>query len=470
MKSTSLIPLVLLCSSLAGLTGCSQLTPSRAAPPLPQKFTLSLASSTPTSQAWSSFGDAGLSAWIKQVWAENSELSLGLARLDSAAIELRLVRAQQAVGINLEQAVERKKISKLDLGESESSNPSNRYASQFSLGYEIDLRGRLAASLRAGKAEQTASQFDLAALRLSLARQTAELWLSRAELQSNLESTQQTLQLRQQWRQAEQAKFRAGLSNWQTVQEQEYSILSANLLLSKQKEALQSIERSLCLLANAVPSECRLPAAKTLTNLTLPQFGNGLPAQLLQQRPDLAAAQARYDAARARIDEANAARWPSLSIAGVLGVNAASPAGLFKQGASNWSLMPQLSLPILDGGRREAEVEKSQAAAAQQYSQWHAAITRAVHEVENGSAAMLQSTVNYQSLQAQRAIQLQQLNNARAARHAGLAQGQAEWRSQLAVLQIEQDCLAAKREQLLASVNLLAALGGGWQRETGTTP
>ena len=226
------------------------------------------------------------------------------------------------------------------------------------MAYEIDLRGRLAASLRAGKAEQSANQFDLAALRLSLARQTAELWLSRAELQSNLESTQQTLQLRQHWRQAEQAKFKSGLSNWQTVQEQESNLLNASLLLSKQKEALQSVERSLCLLANAMPSNCRLPAAKTLSSLTLPQFGNGLPAQLLQQRPDLAAAQARYDAARARIDEANAARWPSLSIAGVLGVNAGNPAGLLKQGASNWSLMPQLSLPILDGGRREAEAEK----------------------------------------------------------------------------------------------------------------
>ena len=98
--------LVLLCS---GLAGCSTLTPPRAAPSFPAQFTLSLPSSTPTAEAWASFGDTALSAWIAQVWAENSELSLGLARLDSAAIELRLVRAQQAVGINLEQALERKK-------------------------------------------------------------------------------------------------------------------------------------------------------------------------------------------------------------------------------------------------------------------------------------------------------------------------------------------------------------------------
>lgn len=465
--------LVLRCASAAvmfTLAGCSQLTPPRAAPALPAQFSVSLPLSLPASmpasmpseQAWASFGDAGLGTWLTQVWAENTDLRLGLARLDSAAIDLRLVRAQQSSSVNIEQSAERRKISKLDAGDSESKNPSQRYVTQVSFGYEIDLRGRLAAMLKASEAEQAASRLDLLALRLSLARQTAELWLSRAELQANIETTQKTIQLRQHWQQAEKRKIQAGLSKGATLQEQDSALLTAHLLLNKQKQSLQSVERNLCLLANTLPSECRLPASKTLAALTLPQIGNGVPAQLLQQRPDLAAAQARYDAARSRIDEAKAARWPSLSIAGILGVNADSPAGLLRKGASNWSFMPQISLPLLDGGRREAEVEKNQSSAEQQYMQWHATITRAVHEVETSAADLLESQKNERALQALRAISLSQLENQRAARRAGLATAYSEWQSQLTLLQIEQESTAARHGQLLASVHLLAAVGGGW--------
>ncbi|WP_338848522.1 TolC family protein [Massilia sp. W12] len=457
--------LVLRCGSAAvlfSLAACSQLTPVRPAPALPAQFSVSLAAHQASAPRWSNFGDDGLRAWIAQVWAGNSELRLGLARLDSAAQDLRLVRAQQSASINLEQSAERRKNSALDQGESESKNPSSRYTSQISFGYEIDLRGRLAAARKASEAEQSANQHDLLALRLSLARQTAELWLSRAELQANIDNTRQTIALRQQLLQSEQRKRAAGMSKTEALQEHESALLTASLLLNKQEQGRQSVERNLCLLANLMPGECRLPAGKPLAALALPQLGNGVPAQLLQQRPDLAAAQARYDAARSRIDEAEAARWPSLSIAGVIGVNAAAPAGLLKKGANHWSLMPQFALPLFDGGRRQAELEKSKSAAEQHYLQWHAAITRAVHEVESGSASLLESRQNAHDLQAVHSIAARQLEKERQARKAGLGNAQSEWRSQLALLQVEQEVSAARHAQLLANVHLQAALGGAW--------
>ncbi len=458
--------LVLRCSSAAilfSLTACSQLTPPRAAPAVPAQFSVSLAANVASEPTWTNFGDAGLSTWISQVWTSNSDVRLGLARLDSAAIDLRLVRAQQSVGVNFEQTAERRKISKLDLGEGESKNPSSRYASQVSFGYEIDLRGRLAAMLKATEAEQTANRFDLLALRLSLARQTAELWLSRAELHANIETTQKTIQLRQQLLQTEQRKVRAGMSKTEALLEHDSALVSAKLLLNKQQQGRQSVERNLCLLANIVPSECRLPVGKPLAALSLPQMANGVPAQLLQQRPDLAAAQARYDAARSRINEAEAARWPSLSIAGVIGLNAGTPAGLLKKGANNWSFMPQLSLPLFDGGRRQAELEKNKSSAEQQYLQWHAAITRAVHEVETSTASLLESQQSERDLQALRGITSRQLDKEQQARKAGLGIAQNEWRSQLALLQVEQESNTARHAQLLANVHLQAAIGGAWQ-------
>lgn len=454
---------IALCCALGA---CAHTTPSREAPALQERFSHAMPGEAPGPDAWAALGDPGLSDWIARVWAANTDLAAALARLDAAAADLRAAGAARAPGVTLASSVERRKLSGFDQGlldgDSAPGNPATRYATQITLGYELDLRGRLRAAVRASQAEQAASGHDLAALRLSLARQTAALWVERAELRASVALAEESVRLRQQWRQTEQARVRAGLSTASAVREQDSESVALELLVKQQRDALQRIERGLCLLAASIAAECAAPVGQALESLRLPAVGNAVPAQLLQRRPDLAAAQARYDAARARIDEADAARWPALTLGGVIGINAGSWGGLQKRGAAHWSLMPQLELPLFDGGLRQANLARANAAAAEQYAQWHGSIARAVHEVEDSSAAVLHSQVTYDARQRLRIISETQLESVRRARRAGVVNGHAEWRAQLVHLQAEQDSLAARREQLQAAVNLIAALGGGW--------
>ncbi|MDC8758062.1 efflux transporter outer membrane subunit [Janthinobacterium fluminis] len=461
---------ILICAALGA---CAHDTaPPRAAPAVPAHFSSAVGGAAPGADAWAALGDAGLTAWIERVWAGNTDIAAGLARLDAAAADLRAATAEQSPRVALETSVERRKLSKFDQGESDADtrNPATRYAGQLTLGYELDLRGRVRAAVRAGQAERAASGHDLTALRLSLARQTAELWLARAELHAAAGLAEDSARLRRQWRQGEQARLGAGLSNANPLRQQDSESVGADLLVQRQRDAAQRIERGLCLLAASMPADCALPPAQPLRQLRLPAVGNAVPAQLLQRRPDLAAAQARYDAARARIDEADAARWPALTLGGAVGINAGGLGALRKSGASSWSLMPQLELPLFDGGRRQADLARAKSAAAEQYAQWHGSIARAVHEVEDSSAAVLHSQVNYAARQRQHAIAEAQLDSVRRARRAGMVHGSAEWSAHLAQLQAEQDSVAARHEQLLAAVNLIAALGGGWDGAAEAAP
>lgn len=448
------------------LGACAHTTPGREAPALQGSFGHPLPGEAPGAEAWAALGDTGLTEWIERVWAGNTDMSAAVARLDAAAAELRAAGAARTPQLALGASVERRKLSAFDEGvldgQTGPGNPATRYATQLTLGYELDLRGRLRAAVRASQAEQTATGHDLTALRLSLARQSAELWVARAELRAATLLAEKSVDLRRQWRQAEQLRLEVGLSNADPLREQDREGVAVELLVKQQRDALQRIERSLCLLAASITADCGLPPGQPLAQLRLPAVGNAVPAQLLQRRPDLAAAQARYDAARARIDEADAARWPTLTLGGLVGVNAGSWGGLRRSGATGWSLMPQLELPLFDGGRRQADLARAKAGAAEQYAQWHGNIARAVHEVEDSSAAVLHSQNVYDARQRQRAITQTQLETVQRARRAGKVNGNTEWRAQLAHLQAEQDSLEARRDQLQAAVNLIAALGGGW--------
>ena len=126
--------------------------------------------------------------------AGNTDLAASLARLDAARAELGVVNADRYPKLDFEQTVERRKLSKFDLGEvgEDTANPSTRYSTRLALAYEVDLRGRISAAVRAGRADLKASGGDRDALQLSLARQTAELWLTRAELIADVDLARKT--------------------------------------------------------------------------------------------------------------------------------------------------------------------------------------------------------------------------------------------------------------------------------------
>lgn len=455
------------------LGACATQTP-RATPAVPASFTAPMMGAIPDASAWERFGDAGLAAWIHQVWANNPEIEAAVARLDAAAAEARAIGADWLPNVDGEASVERRKLSELDpdqsspfqtaeeFGEPPPKNPRNRHARRATLNYELDLRGRVRAAVRAGEAEREASRFDREVLRLSLARQTAELWFTRAELAAGLSLAERTAQATDRLWRSEEQKRAVGLATGVSVAEQQVRAAQAEAARIAQAEVLRRAENELCALAALAPVDCRLPPHESLSRLTVPDTGNDIPAGLLQRRPDLAAAQARYDAARAQVDQAKAMRWPALTLAGEIGASAGTWSDLTRSQASSWFLLPQITVPLFDGGRLRANVSRAEAGVAEQLAQWRAAITRAVLEVENAglslAAAEEQRIVNERELSAAE----RQWQAVQAARAVGLQNNQTVLAAEIQRLQAESRSLATHRQELVAGANLIAALGGGW--------
>jgi outer membrane protein TolC len=186
-----------------------------------------------------------------------------------------------------------------------------------------------------------------------------------------------------------------------------------------------------------------------------------VPAQVLAQRPDLAAAEQQLRAAAAGVDVAQAQRWPRLLLAGAITLGVGRVGGVQDTGA-NWSFGPSLSLPLFDAGRRRAEVDAARARLDEALAAWRQRVRGAVREVEEAlvrldAAARREDDARMAAESWQRFVQAMQtrweLGNA------SLIELQDARRQRIAA---EATLLAVRRERVAAWVQLYKASGGGW--------
>jgi multidrug efflux system outer membrane protein len=187
-----------------------------------------------------------------------------------------------------------------------------------------------------------------------------------------------------------------------------------------------------------------------------------LPADLLQRRPDVAAAERQLASANARIGVAKGAFFPVLTLTGSGGYLSGDVDTLFNWSSHTWSIGPSLSLPIFAGGRNKANYQRSQGAFEEAIANYREQVLVAFEDVEN-------SLSRIQNLSTQAEAQKRAVASAR--RAAGLAEDR--YRSGIVsyieIIDADRDTLAAERrdaqltgQRLIASVQLVKALGGGW--------
>jgi outer membrane protein, multidrug efflux system len=220
------------------------------------------------------------------------------------------------------------------------------------------------------------------------------------------------------------------------------------------------LEHALAVLVGDPASAFALPRAEWKT--ALPQIPAGIPATVLARRPDVSAAQRTILAAQARVGSARAAWFPDLSLTAAGGYASPELGDLFKWSARAWSVGALLSLPIFDGGRREAGVQGAQAQLDGAVASYRGQVLVAFKEVEDQLSAL-------------RLLQEQAQAQARAVGSAARATALSESRyrngmdSQLELLDARRSELRNRREalqvratQYQATVELIRALGGGW--------
>ncbi len=344
----------------------------------------------------SRFGDKNLCRFIDDALAHNRSLKSAQSRIEIARANARVAGADLYPqisgglnGIRTKQNFIGFPIPGAPPG-SVLSTTTNQFGLSLNLSWELDLWGRVKAAESSAIASFEASRFDMAAAELSIAGQAVKAWFALAEARDQTTLNLLTLSVYQQTERSIQERFENGVAEaGQSLGSQlllaKTDVATARDTLAARKELAARASRQLEVLAG------RYPAGKAGKTAKLPDFPSsipaGLPATLLDRRPDLAAAERRIAAADQQLLEAKKTLLPSIGLTTSTGTTTERIGDLLNDNFSVWSLAGNLAQPILQGGRLRANIKRRDAERNLAAAEFEQASLTAFSEVENALAA-----------------------------------------------------------------------------------
>ncbi|HEU0229469.1 MAG TPA: efflux transporter outer membrane subunit [Burkholderiaceae bacterium] len=350
-------------------------------------------------------------------------------------------------------------------GQSGSSNfsgggTSSSYVLSGTVTWEADLWGKVRRSVEAGQAELQASAADVAATRLSMESTLAQDYFQLRALDAEKRMYQQTVAAYERSLKVTVNRYNAGVSAKADVASAQTQLENARAQMQALEWQRAQYEHAIAVLIGKPPSRFSLAEAQSIG--IVPIIPVGLPSQLLQRRPDVAAAERRTAEANAKIGVAQAAWFPDLTLSAQGGFRSGEWVNWLTAPMRFWSLGPELAMTLFDAGARSAQVEQAQAAYDAQVASYRLTALTALREAED---YMVQLRV----LARQQVTQNRALAAARESLRLTTNQYDAGLIDYLSVAVVQASTLSTERaalsvtvDRLVASVQLIAALGGGW--------
>ena len=340
------------------------------------------------------------------------------------------------------------------------SGPTNSNRLTLDASWEVDVWGRVSRSIEADRASAQASASDLEAARLSAQAQLAQSYFGLRSLDTQRQLLERTLVDYQRSVQLTQNQYDAGVIAKSNL------ILAQTQLKSTQAQALDlgvqraQLEHAIALLIGKTPAGFSISPAQLAA--VVPLIPVRLPSELLERRPDIAAAERRVEAANAQIGVARAAYFPKLTLSATGGAQSSTLGNLLSLPNRFWSLGPQLAANLFDAGLRRAQIEQATAAYDGTVAAYRQTVLNGFVEVEDNLAAS-------RILEQEAAVQDEALQLARRSVELTNNQYKAGVVTYLNVIQVQATALNSERtaldvlnRRLTASVLLVKALGGGW--------
>jgi len=418
---------------------------------------------------WRIFGDPVLDQLQARAAAGSPRLEAAAARVEQARALSGLAAAGAMPVLELAPDVARYRVSG-NRPDQPSKIPGNeayttdRFRLPLYASYEIDLWGRLARQRQGAQARLEASQAAFHTVMLTLQGELASSYFSLRATEEEVRILEDNLDSRRRSHAIVDARRRSGLATEFDVArvQTELSLTESELQAAHRRRA--ELEHALAVLVGESPSRFALPAQPL--KAALPALPLGLPSDLLERRPDVAEAERLLAARNADIGVARAALFPSIRLTGAIGFESADLSDLLDADSLIWSVAGGLVQPLFDGGRLRANRDRVEAAWRENLAQYRGRLLVAFREVEDALAALRYLDVQHESLSragdgARRAEQL-----AGARYKAGLVTVLDVVDAQRSRLQAERQYNAVWNQQLLASVALVKALGGGWEART----
>jgi NodT family efflux transporter outer membrane factor (OMF) lipoprotein len=330
-----------------------------------------------------------------------------------------------------------------------------------SVSYELDLWGQIRNEVAAAKDNAAASAADLENARLSLIAQLVNDYIQLRSLDRDSNILDETVEAYARALQLTEQRHGAGIAPGLDVSQAQTQLDAARA------EAAQTLAQR-ALMEHAVAALLGVSASTfsikpQIVDITLPQIPSGVPATLLQRRPDIAAAQRRMMAANANIGVARAAYFPTITLGGQGGFQSTGYSNWLSAPSSFWAVGPNALLSVFDGGLRRAQVAQARAEFDASAASYRGTVVTAFQQVEDSLATL--NHYHDASAEERAAVNAAQrtLNFAMALYKQGATDYLTVVTSQTALLQTQLQALDFDTLQLSASVNLILALGGGWE-------
>lgn len=417
---------------------------------------------------WEIYGDVQLNGLVEKLNSSNQTVAQYEAQYRQAKALVRSSRGAFFPTLDLSAGKTRSSQGTGSSSSSLSSSSSgirDTYNTQLGVSWEADIWGKLRRGLEADTASAQASLADLAAMQLSLQSELVQNYLQLRVIDEQKRLLEATVDAYQRSLTLTQNQYRAGIAGRDTVAQAQTQLKSTQADLIDLAWQRAQFENAIAVLMGQAPADFNLAASTSIP--ALPAIPLELPSQLLERRPDIAAAERSVMAANANIGIAKAAYYPDLTLSMSGGYSSSNFSNWVTLPNRFWSVGPQLAMTLFDGGQRSAEVDRSEAVYDQTVAQYRQTVLTGFQEVENYLVQLKvyedEADVRAQALEAARESLRLTSNQYKA----GLIGYLDVVNVQTTALSNERSVLTLLQSRLIASVQLIAALGGGWNAESG---
>ena len=414
---------------------------------------------------WQRYHDPQLNDFEERLTVSSQTIRQAEAQYRQASALVRSARAGYYPGASLGASATRSRRSANAPGSSQSvsSGPVSDFQLPLSLAWEIDLWGRVRRTVEASEATAAASADDLAGIRLSMQAALAADYFQLRVLDTQKGVLDETVANYQKFLELTRNRYQSGVaakSDLLQAQTQLKNAAAQAIDLGLQRAQL---EHAIAVLLGVPASEFSL-ASNPITKPP-PAVPMIIPSELLEKRPDIAAAERRMAAANAQIGVAKAAYFPILTLSAAGGGESSSIANWLAWPSRFWSVGPAVSENLFDGGLRRSQSEQAQAAYDATVAAYRQTVLTAFQDVEDNLAALriLEAEARVQDEADLAAVQTTAvIANQYQAGIVGYLNVISAQTTELANRKLS---LSILERRLVASVQLIKALGGGWQKE-----
>ena len=475
---------IMLVAGLAVLAGCAvgpdyRRPAALAAQPVPAAFGVTGAATNRTDWKvaqpsahlargawWQTFDRAGLDRLERLAATNNQSLAAMAAQFEQARALVRVARADFFPQLSAQPSYTRQRSSANAPQNGAAAGTSytfNTIVAPLDLGWELDLWGRVRRQTEGAQARFAAVADDFEAARLALQAEIAGDFFMLRALDAERALVADTITAYRSSLELTQNRRAGGIVSDLDVSQAESQLRNAEAELPALDLQRETLLHALATLCGQPATGFQLPPDPGAAH-AIPAVPVSLPGELLERRPDVAAAERRMGAANADVGVAKCAFYPRVFLNGAAGYESLNSGGLFSSPSWMWAVGPSVNLPLFTGGRNRAQLDAARAAYDGTVANYRATVLQAFQEVEDELSAQRLLDAQYRARTAALAAARHTLEIANNRYQAGLITYLEVVTAQSFALSTERTVVQLAGQRLVAEVALIKALGGGWQQ------